>query len=58
MTRWPAHWHGLFLSAAQPDTAAAIVVVDTALDHSGHRDGAGGRRITVSASEELQNVVH
>jgi hypothetical protein len=32
-------------------------VVDAALDHSSHRDRAGGRRITVSTSEELQKTV-
>jgi hypothetical protein len=31
--------------------------VDAALDHSSHRDRAGGRRITVSTSEELQKTV-
>src|SRR6478736_1698469 len=34
--------------ASQADTAAAVEVVDAALDHSSHRDRAGGRRITVS----------
>jgi hypothetical protein len=37
-------------------------VVDAALDHSSHRDRAGGRRITVSTSakdlvQELQKTV-
>ena len=35
----------------------AVEVVDAALDHSGHRDRTGGRRITVSTSEELQKTV-
>src|SRR6476620_8187550 len=43
--------------ASQADTAAAVEVVDAALDHSSHRDRAGGRRITVSTSEELQKTV-
>ena len=36
--------------ASQADTAEAVEVVDAALDHSSHRDRAGGRRITVSTS--------
>src|SRR6478672_4520922 len=41
--------------ASQADEA--VEVVDAALDHSSHRDRAGGRRITVSTSEELQKTV-
>ena len=46
--------------ASQADEA--IEVVDAALDHSSHRDRAGGRRITVSTSamdlvQELQKTV-
>ena len=48
--------------ASQADTAAAVEVVDAALDHSSHRDRAGGRRITVSTSamdlvQELEKTV-
>jgi hypothetical protein len=53
--------------ASQADTAAAFEVVDAALDHSSHRDGAGDRRITVSTGakgkttrdlvQELQKTV-
>ena len=43
--------------ASQADTAAAVEVVDAALDHSSHRDRACGRRITISTSEELQETV-
>ena len=41
--------------ACQADEA--VEVVDAALDHSSLRDRAGGRRITVSTSEELQKTV-
>ena len=41
--------------ASQADEA--VEVVDAALDHSSHRDRAGGRRMTVSTSEELQKTV-
>src|SRR6476661_250968 len=46
--------------ASQADEA--VEVVDAALDHSSHRDRAGGRRITVSTSamdlvQELQKTV-
>src|SRR6478735_1281917 len=41
--------------ACQADEA--VEVVDAALDHSSLRDRAGGRRITVSVSEELQETV-
>jgi hypothetical protein len=44
-----------FAIASQADEA--VEVVDAALDHSSHRDRAGGRRITVSTSEELQKTV-
>ena len=49
---------------AKPPAAAveAVEVVDAALDHSSHRDRAGGRRITVPTSamdlvQELQKTV-
>ena len=45
----------VFARAAAIDEA--VEVVDAALDHSSHRDRAGGRRITVSTSEELQETV-
>ena len=42
--------------ASQADEA--VEVVDAALDHSSHRDRAGGRRITVSTRlQELQETV-
>ena len=47
---------------AKPTPPQAVEVVDAALDHSSHRDRAGGRRITVSTSakdlvQELQKTV-
>jgi len=41
-------------SASQADEA--VEVVDAALDHSSHRDRAGGRRITVSTSAKEKTV--
>src|SRR6478736_6678333 len=58
--RTPAVFARAAAIASQADTAAAVEaveVVDAALDHSSHRDRAGGRRITVSTSEELQKTV-
>src|SRR6478752_8326671 len=58
--RAPAVFARAAAIASQADTAAAVEaveVVDAALDHSSHRDRAGGRRITVSTSEELQKTV-
>ena len=46
--RAPAVFARAAAIASQADTAAAVEVVDAALDHSSHRDRAGGRRITVS----------
>ena len=53
--------------ASQAETAAAFEVVDAALDHPSHCDGAGDRRITVSTGakekttrdlvQELQKTV-
>src|SRR5207342_1726154 len=40
--------------ASQADEA--VEVVDAALDHSSHRDRAGGRRITVSTSAKEKTV--
>ena len=48
--RAPAVFARAAAIASQADTAAAVEVVDAALDHSSHRDRAGGRRITVSTS--------
>src|SRR5215831_14444663 len=53
--RPPAVFARAHAIASQADEA--VEVVDAALDHSGHRDRAGSRRITVSASEELQKMV-
>src|SRR6476469_4801482 len=44
-------------AASQADTAAAVEVVDAALDHSSHRDRAGGRRITVSKGTTTRDLV-
>ena len=62
--RAPAVFARAAAIASQADTAAAaaVEVVDAALDHSSHRDRAGGRRITVSTSakdlvQELQKTV-
>ena len=55
--RAPAVFARAAAIASQADTTAAVEVVDAALDHSSHRDRAGGRRITVSTSEELQKTV-
>src|SRR6476469_8629662 len=41
--------------ASQADTAAAVEVVDAALDHSSHRDRASGHRIT-DLIQELQKT--
>src|SRR6478672_12089026 len=43
--------------ASQADTTAAVEVVDAALDHSSHRDRAGGRRITVSKGKTTRDLV-
>jgi hypothetical protein len=58
--RAPAVFAGAAAIASQADEA--VEVVDAALDHSSHRDRAGGRRITVSTSamdlvQELQKTV-
>ena len=63
--RAPAVFARAVAIAGQADEA--VEVVDTALDHSSHRDRAGGRRITVSSSakgkttrnlvQELQKTV-
>jgi hypothetical protein len=58
--RTPAVFARAAAIASQADEA--VEVVDAALDHSSHRDRAGGRRITVSTSakdlvQELQNTV-
>ena len=58
--RAPAVFARAAAIASQADEA--VEVVDAALDHSSHRDRAGGRRITVSTSAkdlvpELQNTV-
>ena len=53
--RAPAVFARAAAIASQADEA--VEVVDAALDHSSHRDRAGGRRITVSTSEELQKTV-
>ena len=53
--RTPAVFARAAAIASQADEA--VEVVDAALDHSSHRDRAGGRRITVSTSEELQKTV-
>ena len=58
--RAPAVFARAAAIASQADTAAvveAVEVVDAALDYSSHRDRAGGRRITVSTSEERQKTV-
>src|SRR6478672_931421 len=46
--RAPAVFARAAAIASQADEA--VEVVDAALDHSSHRDRAGGRRITVSSS--------
>src|SRR6478736_6864450 len=46
--RAPAVFARAAAIASQADTAAAVEVVDAALDHSSHRDRTGGRRIAVS----------
>ena len=58
--RAPAVFARAAAIASQADEA--VEVVDAALDHSSHRDRAGGRRITVSTSakdlvQELQKTV-
>ena len=58
--RAPAVFARAAAIASQADEA--VEVVDAALDHSSHRDRAGGRRITVSSSamdlvQELQKTV-
>src|SRR6476620_10885345 len=58
--RPPADFARAAAIASQADEA--VEVVDAALDHSSHRDRAGGRRITVSPSakelvRELQKTV-
>jgi hypothetical protein len=58
--RAPAIFARAAAIACQADEA--VEVVDAALDHSSHRDRAGGRRITVSTSakelvQELQKTV-
>ena len=53
--RAPADFARAAAIASQADEA--VEVVDAALDHSSHRDRAGGRRITVSTSEERQKTV-
>ena len=58
--RAPADFARAAAIASQADEA--VEVVDAALDHSSHRDRAGGRRITVSTSandlvQELQKAV-
>ena len=58
--RAPAVFPRAATIASQADEA--VEVVDTAFDHSSHRDRAGGRRITVSSSakdfvQELQKTV-
>ena len=53
--RAPAVFARATAIASQADEA--VEVVDAALNHSSHRDRAGGRRITVSTSEELQKTV-
>ena len=58
--RAPAVFARATAIASQADEA--VEVVDAALDHSSHRDRAGGRRITVSTSamdlvQELQKTV-
>ena len=55
-SRAPAVFARAAAIASQADEA--VEVVDAALDHSSHRDRAGGRRIPVSTtSEELQKTV-
>ena len=54
-SRPPAVFARAHAIASQADEA--VEVVDAALDHSGHRDWAGSRRITLSTSEELQKMV-
>ena len=56
--RAPAVFARAAAIASQADTAAAVEaveVVDAALDHSSHRDRAGGRRITVSTRTLFKN---
>ena len=52
--RAPAVFARATAIASQADEA--VEVVDAALDHSSHRDRAGGRRITVSASDLVQEL--
>lgn len=52
--RAPAVFARAAAIASQADEA--VEVVDAALDHSSHRDRAGGRRITVSTSAKEKTV--
>src|SRR6478672_2630874 len=55
--RAPAVFARAAAIASQADTTAAVEVVDATLDHSSHRDRAGGRRITVSKGKTTRDLV-